>query len=528
MSKSNLAKKIGKLMVVGFPGKSMTPEVKELIHTYHVGGIILFSRNIGAPEEVYELTKNLQEEAKNAGYERPLFICLDQENGVVRRLGKGTTLFPGAMALGATGNPDLAHDICYATGEELKALGINWNLAPVLDVNNNPDNPVIGVRSFGESPDQVVEFGRAAMKGMQEAGVITTLKHFPGHGDTNVDSHLDLPTIAHGLDRLEQVELKPFKACIDTGADVVMTAHIHFPAIEPEKNKPATLSKNVLTHLLREKLGFTGVVTTDCMEMDAIADTIGTKQGAVAAFKAGSDFIMVSHTRERQIGAIKAMIAAVEQGDISEESINQSVQRISQLLDKYVNWESVLGKDKDTELKKVGSSEHQELAKKVYEQSVTVVRNHDVLPIQSDEKTTILIIEQAEQLQTRAEDARQNKGIGEAVKEHAPSLDIETIDQNISPSKLEHLITKASHYDYVIFGTSGMTPENPLHELLTSLQEKEVKVIGIGMRNPYEVNQFPEADAFLNTYEPSYRALQTATRAMFGKVKVSGKLPVTI
>src|SRR5690625_914125 len=432
------------------------------------------------------------------------------------------------MALGATDNPNLAHDVYYATGEELKALGINWNLAPALDVNNNPDNPVIGVRSFGESPNKVAEFGRAAMQGMQEAGVIPTIKHFPGHADTNVDSHLNLPTIAHALDRLEQVEIKPFKACIDTGADVVMAAHIHFPAIEPEKNKPATLSKNVLTHLLREKLGFTGVVTTDCMEMDAIANTIGTEQGVVEAFKAGSDFLMVSHTRERQIGAMKAMKAAVEQGDISEESINQSVQRISKLLNRYVSWESVLGKDKDTELRKVGSSKHQEFARKVYEQSVTVVRNNNVLPIQTDEETKILVIEPAGLLQTRAEDARQNKGLGEAVKECASSPEIEVIDQHISASDLDRLINKASHYDYVILGTSGITSENPHRELVSAIQAKDVTVLGIGMRNPYDVSHLQGVDAFLNTYEPSYPALQTAIHAIFGKVKVNGKLPVTI
>lgn len=526
MSKSTLTKKIGKLMVVGFPGKSLTPEVKELIHTYHVGGIILFSRNVGTPEEVYTLTQSLQEEAKSAGYERPLFICVDQENGVVRRLDEGTTLFPGAMALGATDDPELAHDVYHATGEELKAMGINWNLAPSLDVNINPDNPVIGVRSFGESPSKVADFGRAAMKGMQQAGMIPTIKHFPGHGDTNVDSHLDIPTIAHDMERLEQVELKPFKTCIDAGAEVVLAAHVHFPAIEPAKNKPATLSKNVLTHLLREKLGFKGVVTTDCMEMDAIAETTGTEQGVVEAFKAGSDFLMVSHTIERQLGAIKAMEAAVEQGVVSEKSINQSVQRINELLDRYVSWESVLGKDKDAELKKVSSSEHQELSRKAYEKSVTIVQNNDVLPIKADENTKILVIQPTGQLQTRAEDVRINKGLGEAITESAPSADIEVTE--LTESQLDHLITKACECDYVIFGTSGITPESPYHELVKVLLAKEVKMIGVGMRNPYDVNQLTEVDAFINTYEPSYPALRTAASAIFGEVKVGGKLPVTI
>ncbi len=254
MSKKELERKIGQLFVVGFDGTTVNPKIKKLIHDYHVGSIILFSRNIGEPEEVLQLTSDLQKEAKKAGYEKPLLICLDQENGVVSRIHKGLTTFPGSMALGATDNPQYAYKIGLATGKELKALGINWNLAPVLDVNNNPDNPVIGVRSFSENAEKVAAFGEAMMKGLQDAGVMTSLKHFPGHGDTNVDSHLDLPVISHEMERLENIELVPFKACIEAGADSVMAAHVYFPAIEPEEDIPATLSKRVYVDLLRKSL----------------------------------------------------------------------------------------------------------------------------------------------------------------------------------------------------------------------------------------------------------------------------------
>lgn len=528
MTQSQLAKKIGKLMVVGFPGKAITSEVKNLIHDYHIGAIILFSRNIGTKDEVYTLTRDLQNEAKQAGYERPLFICLDQENGIVRRLGEGTTLFPGAMALGATEQPKLAYDVSFATGKELKALGINWNLAPVLDVNNNPDNPVIGVRSFSESPDKVAEFGRAAMQGMQDAGVITTLKHFPGHGDTNVDSHLDLPMIAHDLKRLKQVELKPFKACIEEGADVVMTAHVHFPAIESEKNRPATLSKNVLTHLLREKLNYNGVITTDCMEMDAIADTVGTEQGAVEAIKAGADFIMVSHTMERQIGAIHAIETAIKHGEIDEETINQSVQRINQLLDKYMNWEDCLETKQHTQLAKVGSRTHRELARKAYEQSVTIVKNNDILPLESYEKSSILVLQPSEQLMTRVEDATNVQTLGDAVKHYYPGAHTKEIDQMITESHLKNLINQASAYDYVILGTLAVNSKSQYIELVEAIKAKGVHIIGIGMRNPYDAYYLKGVDAFINTYEPTFSALKIACGAIFGQVQVDGKLPVTI
>ena len=217
MNTEKLKKKIGQLMVFGFNGKQITPEIRSMIHEYHLGNIILFGRNIGSPEEVLALTSSLQEEAKKSGQKQPLLICTDQENGAVRRLGEGCTVFPGAMLLGAADDAQAAKAIGQATGTELKALGINWNLSPILDVNNNPDNPVIGVRSFGENPDKVEKLGLQLMKGLEDAGVANTLKHFPGHGDTETDSHLDLPVISHKIERLEKIELVPFKECIDAG-----------------------------------------------------------------------------------------------------------------------------------------------------------------------------------------------------------------------------------------------------------------------------------------------------------------------
>ena len=292
-------------------------------------------------QEILALTTELQRTAKEAGHEQPLLICIDQENGVVRRLGEGATIFPGAMLLGATDQPENAYKVGLATGKELKALGINWNLAPVLDVNNNADNPVIGVRSFGESAEKVSLFGKMAMKGMQDAGVITTLKHFPGHGDTNVDSHLDLPIIAHDMERLEEIELKPFVESIQEGADTIMSAHVYFPAIEDQQGVPATLSKKVITGLLRNKLQFNGVVTTDCMEMNAIANTIGTARGGVEAIKAGVDLIMVSHLHHLQKDTIDAIACAVESGEIDESTLNDAFERVTRLKEKYLTWDEL-------------------------------------------------------------------------------------------------------------------------------------------------------------------------------------------
>ncbi|HLR92520.1 MAG TPA: glycoside hydrolase family 3 protein, partial [Atopostipes sp.] len=230
----NIKQKIGQLFVVGFPGKELTVELKQMIHEYHIGGVILFAHNIGSPDEVLNLTTSLQKEAKQAGYKYPMLIAIDEENGTVKRLGEGAGEYPGAMALSATNHSEYAYEVGKATGDDLYQLGINWNFAPVLDVNNNPSNPVIGVRSFGETPEMVSEFGIEFMRGLQNAGVATAVKHFPGHGDTNTDSHYALPKINHDIERLHKVELVPFKKAIEKGADSIMTAHIVFPALEPE------------------------------------------------------------------------------------------------------------------------------------------------------------------------------------------------------------------------------------------------------------------------------------------------------
>ncbi len=523
---SGLNKAAGQLLIVGFEGKQITPEVKELINTYYVGGIILFTRNIGTSAEVLNLTTNLQKEAKKAGYKYPLLICVDQENGIVRRLGEGTTIFPGAMALGATDNISNAYEIGFATGKELLGLGINWNLAPVLDINNNPENPVIGVRSFGESAEKVAQFGRETIRGMQEAGLITTLKHFPGHGDTDVDSHLDLPVISHDLQRLEKVELKPFKECIAAGADTIMTAHIYFPAIESKAGLPATLSRKVVTGLLREKLRYNGVITTDCMEMDAISQTIGTEKGAVAAVKAGVDFVMISHTFERQKGAVKEIINAIDSGEIDMNYITDANKRIQSLKEKYLDWDNVQLDDAKVP-PIVGGNEHKELAAEVYRNSTTIVKNDGLLPLDINDKVLVLYPENDEMV--RVEDQRNMEfNLGEAVLRFHPFADVEQLNNTISIDEINELVKKVKKYDSIIIGTLSVAAESSQLMLIKKLIEIGAYVVVVAMKNPYVLRYFPKVPAYLNTYEFTPCALETAASAIFGKKEVNGKLPITI
>src|SRR3989440_5780631 len=226
-----LEEQIGQALMVGFWGHTPSQDIIDLISRYHIGNVILFSRNIGNTRQVLELTQSLQRIAKEAGHPYPLLIAIDQENGIVQRLGEAATIYPGNMALGAIGSDEIAYEVALAAGRELQALGINMNLAPVVDVNNNPANPVIGVRSFGEDPHLVARLAAAMVKGYHDAGILSCLKHFPGHGDTTVDSHLALPTIPHTLERLEEGELVPFRSGIAAGAENGMTPHIYLPRI---------------------------------------------------------------------------------------------------------------------------------------------------------------------------------------------------------------------------------------------------------------------------------------------------------
>lgn len=523
-----LKHQIGQMLVVGFDGKTIPKHMKEMIHDYHIGGIILFSRNIGTPREVLQLTTALQKEAKQAGYQQPLFICIDQENGIVRRLGEGTTAFPGAMALGATHQVENAYHVGVATGKELKALGINWNLSPVVDVNNNPRNPVIGVRSFGESPEQVAMFGEAAMKGMQAAGVITTLKHFPGYGDMGVDPHMDLPVIPHNKKRLDEVELYPFKKNIQAGADTVMSAHVYFPSIDDEAGLPATLSKKVITGLLREELEFDGVVTTDCMEMNAISQGIGTEKGAVRAIEAGIDLIMISHTYKTQIRAIEKIFSAAEQDKSVMHAVEQANKRIQRLKAAYLQWEDVHLLDTPPAVAAfVGGEGHEKLAASVFRESVTIVNNEDLLPLNSSSTCKIMVITSGDEAKTKVEDKKHNNfSWSSAIEAYHNNFDVQPFSGDASNEYIEAIAHKAKDYDYVIIGTSGLSTESKQIELVQRIQEIGIPIIVIAMKSPYDIALLPKVSAFICTYEPTATAIQIAVSALFGKEQVKGALPV--
>ncbi len=326
----DLQQKIGQLFMVGFDALEANPHITQLIREKRIGGVILFRRNVHTPRQLSALCRQLQEINAEVS-EVPLLIALDQEGGMVMRIEQGVTPIPAAMAFQEAGSVDDCERINFISGDEMRQIGINMLLAPVLDVNNNRLNPVIGVRAYGEDADTVIEYGMAAMRGQRAAGVIVTAKHFPGHGDTAIDTHYAMASVPHDKARLRAVELAPFRAAIAAGVDAIMTAHVAFPAFEIEPSLPATLSKAVLTDLLRGEMGYDGVVISDCLEMAAIADGVGVPRAAVATLRAGADVVLISHREEQQRAAIEAVLAAVEQGEIDAARLEQALGRVARL-----------------------------------------------------------------------------------------------------------------------------------------------------------------------------------------------------
>ncbi|MEU4228697.1 beta-N-acetylhexosaminidase [Nonomuraea sp. NPDC026600] len=295
----------------------------KVVARYHLGGVILFPANIKGVDQVVDLTNGLQQASKDV----PLLIGTDQENGLVSRMGALMTDFPGASEVGSTKDTALARAVAKATGEELRAVGVNLDFAPVADVNVDPRNPVIGKRAFGDQPGEVAKMVAASVKGFRDAKVAATAKHFPGHGDTNIDSHTGLPVIKHTKEQWERIDAPPFKAAIAAGVDAVMSAHIVFPKLDPSRD-PATLSKPILTGLLRNKLGFQGVISTDALNMEGVRKKYNDAEIPVRAIQAGADLLLMPYDLPK---AYNAVLAAVKSGRISQQRLDQSVTRLLKL-----------------------------------------------------------------------------------------------------------------------------------------------------------------------------------------------------
>lgn len=497
----------------------------ELVAKYHLGGMIYFawSDNVNNPPQIAALSNSLQRVATAQPTPIPLMITTDQEYGVVFRVGPPATQFPGNMALGAGRNSADAYSAGRVGGQELRALGINQDYGPVADVNVNAANPVIGVRSFGEDPDLVSSMVAAAVDGyQQDGGVSSTAKHFPGHGDTNVDSHTGIPIILHSLEELDRIDLPPFKAAIAQGIDSIMTAHIIVPALDPSGD-PATLSEPIMTGLLREKLGYDGVVVTDSLGMAGVRDKYGDDRVPVLALKAGVDQLLMPPSIDQ---AFNAVLAAVRSGELTEERIDESVYRILRM--KYER--GVFAQpfvDESAIDAVVGTADHLAEAQRISDGTTTLLKDDaNLLPIRAAEGKTALVTGWGVTSTATVDAALETRGV--------PT---ETFATGLAPSAatIAAVKEKAAQHDLVVVLTNKAWTEDAKdvagsgqQQLVKQLVDAGNQVVVIAVRDPYDINRFSQAPTYIASYSYASVSLQSAVKVMFGEIAPNGLLPVTI
>ncbi len=579
LEQMTLEQKVGQMIMPDFRlwngvnHTQLAPEVGRIIDRFDLGGVILFAENVSETEQTTKLVHDLQKVVEqDPSNDIPLFVTIDQEGGIVTRLGTGTNL-PGNMALGATRSPAYAEAAGGIIGSELHALGINVNFGPVLDVNNNPGNPVIGVRSFSSDPNLVGELGSAMTQGIQQQGVAATAKHFPGHGDTAVDSHYGLPVVDKSLAELKQLELIPFKRAIDEGIDMVMTGHIGMPQIEDEvvESKqgtfplPATLSDDVITGVLRNELGYQGLVVTDALNMQAIADNFTESEAVIKTFKAGVDIALMPTILRSANDVTKLesifddVIEAVESGDLKEADIDRSVERILTLKATRGIWKETIDpvtlEEQLVEAKAVvGSPEHKALERQMTEAAVTLVKNdRKTLPFKPKKGQTVLVLsptkDQTDSMVKTIRSLEKNAGNLKRVNVLTENYGASTPHLNQNPALQE----KINQADYLIvgsnvnnsakLGTSSADHYVPA-EVFHQANRTGKKSVLLSLRNPYDVAVQPDADAQLLVYGfkgdpngPDSEAgntksagpnLPAGIRAIFGEFVPQGKLPVDV
>ncbi|MBD3615347.1 MAG: serine hydrolase [Gracilimonas sp.] len=522
---TSLKEKIGQLFFVPAEGEFTNrdsrsfKQLQELVRKHNIGGIIFMRGDIYGQAV---MTNKLQRMSKF-----PLWISQDMEFGAAMRV-SGTTRFTPAMGVAATGDKRNAFMMGKITAIEAKALGVHQIYAPVLDVNNNPDNPVINVRSFSGDPEMVAEFGTAFMQGVQSEGMIATAKHFPGHGDTDVDSHSDLPVVNYNYNRLDSLELIPFRAVINGGISSIMSAHIAFPKLNINEFLPATLDPIVLTDLLTDSLNFNGMVVTDGLEMSGITSQYSPGRAVVRALNAGADIMLISPDVYTAINEVEK---AVESGEITEERINKSFTKLMLWKQQYGLFDRNNQVDIESLDTKINTAFHRAESDRIARESVTILKNKDsILPLLPSEYPRIMVISVADD---RSGDT--GNSFVRQLRDYHPNVSSYIYDKRTSEEDKREMLRKAKEVDLVLissfiylrFGQSIHLSSDQLSFLRRVLKMKKPSLL-VSFGNPYVLSDLKEADAHVLGWYNSRQQVNGVVPALFGASKVTSNLPIEI
>jgi len=525
LSGMTLEEKAGQIVFPHAFGKYMSednPDYERLVYLVKdlkVGGLIFFLSNIYDQAIV---TNKLQKIA-----DVPLLISADFERGVAQRAAEAT-IFPYNMGIGAADDTALTYQMGKIIAIEGAAIGIHQNYAPVSDINNNPFNPIINVRSFGEDVELVTRLSNSFLRGVQDGGMIATSKHFPGHGNTNVDSHRDLPAILGTEDELLKNELAPFQSNIENGVMSVMIGHLQVPAFESDDKLPSTLSKKIITNLLKDKLGFKGLVVTDAMEMHAITNSFTAGEAAVLAIQAGNDAILFPTDSEVVINAI---ISAVKKGDITEERLNQSVRKIL-LAKKWAGLDKRRLIDIESISQKVGVESHWEIARKLARKSITLVKDdQNLIPLSQNNNIKYLHISILD-----SKFCGEENYFNSILNSRLNNLSVKRISLNSNDTDYEDALTSAQNSDFILLSTYlkvrafegdlGLTKLQT--EIVNDLFDLGKPLVFMAHGSPYILSRFPKAETYICNYGDTEVSESALAEAIFGEIPIQGKLPISI
>jgi beta-N-acetylhexosaminidase len=509
---SSLIEKVGEMFMVGFYGTD-PKAASDLIKRYHVGGIILFSRNIRSAAHLKEMCEQLQQFRREVN-DSPLFIAIDQEGGCVARITDGVTVFPGNMALGAIGSDDLARQVGDVTGAELASLGINVNFAPVLDINSNPYNPGVGARAFGSDPTLAARLGAAMIRGIQQNGILAAAKHFPGLGEAKVDSHDQLPVVNASRKKLEARELAPFQAAIEANVGFVMTAHCVYPSLDRAR-RPATLSKSILSTLLRKGMGFQGIIITDCLEMGAIEKHYAAPHSALMSVQAGANMLLICHTLEKQVAAFESLAQSLQKDNIYEKVVAASLGVIA-------------------EAKKHIHVSHREivpqkaLSEDIAARAITVYADApSMVPLVLAPSDRLAVVVPAFEALTKVEESAEPHDLFlREMKHRHQNLIYCKAPVQPTDAEIEECVQKCKDADAIVLLTYNLHLCKAQRDLAHALLKPMSKAVVVAVRDPYDLLHFSGAHGLIATYSFRECSLKALARVLFGEIKAEGQLPV--